>query len=623
MKLFTVLSQGSAPFWIGGGLVVFGLLLYWIWFRPSVSRLYRELAELSAQLNKPDLNWLGVQDGVKATLQGRSGSVFSAWKETTQRVVPLSRGAHSGHYLFGGVHDIWTTPRLLNGHLFAAVAEAVPNLFVGTGLLLTFFFLTVSLDAAADLLAAPQADGTGSGSATILAASRGLLGAVGAKFVTSLAGLFVSLVWTWRSKVWMSRLQNCCANIADHISRLAPPSGAERVAFQGIEYQSDLNRIFREAVVQFGSAHAEHGKHLESLAINVQSALQTQAQAITATLESLHKPLSEQLEVAQEMLREVQDQSATFKRFETDLAVTLAGAVTSAVSPELERMTSRLSLAIEGLSERMGTMNQEALERMLSDFSSMITQATQTEVEEIKATLSTLGTGLSTAGEELSRGVQQATENLKGVSGELAERIERSSKSLAEGAVMLDAASGSVNESVKAMDRAVSQVAELGVHSAVFVRETLDRARNLVKELEPMSAELSKVAKRLEDVGHSVANAIDGVEEVTAEQRALVSVIENSVPEAMKAIDRIQDSLQSTIKVVEGTMGQAQNSMTETATTLKQAVTQITTGVREYSEQVAALHLEMDSQMAKAVSGLSEAVSGIEDLVEEALDKTT
>lgn len=121
--------------------------------------------------------------------------------ETEARVLSLPHGQRTISVRSGSPRDPWSMNRLLARQINVPLADAVPNLLVGIGLLLTFFFLTLALTAATYALvtqSGPQTD--------LLKATRDLLSAAGAKFSTSLAGLLASIVWAVLARRRMARL---------------------------------------------------------------------------------------------------------------------------------------------------------------------------------------------------------------------------------------------------------------------------------------------------------------------------------------------------------------------------------------------------------------------------------
>jgi hypothetical protein len=75
-----------------------------------------------------------------------------AWRETEERVIPLPLGERQIHVMFGAPRDIWNARHLLSRQINLPLAEAIPNLLVGLGLLFTFFFLTLALTQATNAL---------------------------------------------------------------------------------------------------------------------------------------------------------------------------------------------------------------------------------------------------------------------------------------------------------------------------------------------------------------------------------------------------------------------------------------------------------------------------------------
>ena len=76
------------------------------------------------------------------------------------------------------------------------------------------------------------------------------------------------------------------------------------------------------------------------------------------------------------------EQTGVLKRFETDLAMSIGKAVSSGFSPQMEQMTSRLEKAIADLSDRMSSMNEDALRTMMQDFSQAISANTADEMKQ-------------------------------------------------------------------------------------------------------------------------------------------------------------------------------------------------------------------------------------------------
>ncbi len=574
------LSNNSLAVGLAASIILISAALaYWAWFRPAAVRLQSTLQALAKALEVNVDGWPAAKEQAKAAARAHP-AVRTAWQETEDRVIPLPHGHRTMFVMFGVPRDLWSASRLLSRSINLPLAEAIPNLLVGIGLLFTFFFLTLALTQATAALL-PQ---SGQTPTDLTSATRGLLSAAGAKFLTSLAGLLASIVWAVSARRRMARLNCAAEDVLERIGRIVPSGGGEMAMFAQLQAARDIHQV--------------------------------SGQQIDATRD-LGKKADQQREIAEELLTEARDQSGTFKRFETDLAISLAGAITSAFSPQMESMTNRLIAAIDGLSERMGVMNQEALQRMLEEFAGMLKTATDSEMTQLRETLEVLATRLTGAGEAIGDGAGRAAESLDKAGADLLARVEQVSSNLAVGATNLEGATQGVKEAMNDLDVTISQAAELGKRGAAFVQGAMETSDTVFGRLKSASEELKAAGGSLERVSGQLAHAVDGVEEMTQEQRAVVNAVKDATPQAMASVQRVLDLLQQTVQLTATMMAQTKDSMTTTSKTLGTTVAEITAGISEYSKMVAELHRKMDEQLAKAVGSLDKGVVGLEEAVEE------
>lgn len=613
MSSWLQIASGSTDFvWvIAGGILVAAALGYWGWFSPRIAILVAGLRKLTEALSTQADMWSAASERAKDAVKD-SPALRSAWQETTGRVIALPHGGQRIHVMFGAPRDIWSAQRLLAHQMNLPLAEAVPNLLVGVGLAFTFAFLTLALTHATSALseqAGQQAD--------LLNATRGLLSTAGAKFLTSLAGLIASISWTFASKRKMVELNRHIELVLERLGILVPVSGGEMVMFAQLNATREIQ--------QNGS------KHLE---------LSTDLGALT-----------------EELLNESREQTGTFKRFETDLAVSLAGAITKAFSPQMEAMTSKLVVAIEGLSDKIGTMNQEALERMMEDFSATLKKATDSEMTQLRETLATLAKQLDGAGNAIGRGAETAVAALDQAGTDLVARVESVAAGLNSGAANLETAAQSVKVALNDLDVTISDAAKLGEQGANFFRGALESVDGAIGKLAGVSSGLGEATQGLERVSGAVLNALDGIEELSHEQRGVIQAVKDAMPQTLDAVERVASVLNDSIASSERTMermkhnietsvvnlqgaaaqiakgvdeysrrvaslqeamgNELKETVVETANALKTTVASMLEGVTEYSGQVAELHRTMDQHLAKAIGSLDKGVVGLEESIEE------
>ena len=91
-------------------------------------------------------------------------------------------------------------------------------------------------------------------------------------------------------------------------------------------------------------------------------------------------------------------------------------------------------------------------------------------------------------------------------------------------------------------------------------------------------------------------------------------------PQVLGAVTQMRSQMEGTSQAVAHSMQQVQGAMGRTSEDLNGVVTSIKDGVTEYSRQLAALHLDMDTAMAKAVGKLGGAIQDLNESIEDLND---
>lgn len=541
-------------------------IAYMVWFRSTVREITTGLYKLTVDVGQDVDGWQGCNERAVQSIK-KNPRLAGSWLETQERVTAVPVGDKTVHVMFGLPRDVWNPQTLLGRTFNLSLADAVPNILVGVGLLFTFFFLSVALTETTAVL------GGAADAKQTQGAIEALLKVAGAKFLTSLAGLLSSIIWTFYAKREMARLALASEHFLEALGRAVPANGGEL--------------ILQQQLLFAGKAHAN---------------------------------ADDVLGLTEELLNESREQTGTFKRFETDLAVSLAGAINKAFTPQMEAMTTKLVSAIEGLSEKLGTMNQDALQKMLEDFANMLKQETATEMADLRATLQELATKLSGAGTAFGEGATGAAEAINEAGVMLVERVQQIAQNLSDGATNLEGAAGSIKLAMNDLEVTVMEASNIGKRGSVFVNEALETAANTVERLGAVSGGLAEASKAMESVGGRIADVVDTVEELSREQRAVVLAVKDVAPAALAAVERVTGVLDQAANQTLGVMQQTKQSMESTAVTLGKTVASITEGVTVYTDQVAELHRKMDGQFAKAVGSFDKGVSELTESVEELSD---
>jgi len=546
------------------GILIGAIWVYLTKFRSSLVKLKAALSALTASLQAAEPNWAALKSAGK-DCSAKHPILRGPWNETEMRVMQLPHGNAHVPVMFGPIHDVWEPNKMLRPSMNVALFEAMPNLLVGIGLLLTFFFLSLALSQATVALTSNAQD-----SVEITKATGNLLSTAGAKFTTSLFGLLASIVWTIFSKRVMANLARSCDGISEFIQRSVNVSGAEMATYGQLQSLSKLESDGRI-----------------------------------------------QLETLTELLEESRERTGSLKRFETDLAVTIGNAVTRAFAPQMEDMTAKLVAAIDNLSKNLGSMNQDALQTMIKDFASMIKESTSEEMNSFKESLGKLSQRLDAATSTLAEGAEKTSDGLSRAASDLSDSVGKGAQSLTDAAVLLDAAMINAKDSISELGRTIANAADLGKAGAKQFENSLTQTDGVLQKMQLAKESWSEAIAVLGKTAGTLSNAVDSLEELTAEQLGVVNAVRSATPNALETVKQISQLLERTALSAEKAMHEARDAMERTGKTLGGTVSAITDGVEGYSKQLANLHQNLDSQVSKAVTSIGGAIVSLEEAVEE------
>ena len=563
------------------GILLVGALAYG-WMARRLGKARGHLEALADALEAPPEEGTAGDERLQASLDAQPW-LRQAWEATGRRVLQVGQGEARRGMLLGTVDDLWRPERLLHKVFNFSLFEAAPNIAVGVGLLFTFGFLTLALTNASSALTAKDAD-------TVLA-TQGLLSSAGGKFLSSLAGLFVSLCWTVAGKRALARLERASARVVHAIEQRWPPVAAEAVVVEQLAHLSAA-----------GSKLAAH-----------------------------HETAQDHLGLADELLTEAREQTGVLKRFETDLAVSIGKAVTAGFSPQMEQMTARLEKAISDLSERMSTMNEDALRTMMQDFSQAISANTAEEMQQFKTTLTELSAKLGEAGGALKDNVGAAASTLGEATGQMTQGLAAATQQMtgdiaaaAQGLVSsvqgMDAVMDKTAGTVREIDTTLSRAAALGAQGVEKMDASLAGAGRLLDRMGDVGDGWSQVNDDLKGLVAKLVEACDGIDELTQEQHGVAKALHSAGPEVLGAVGEMRQQLEAMVRSVSQDMTRVQAALGHSSSDLAGVVNAIKDGVVQYSQQLAKLHQAMDAEMAKAVNRLGGAVQTLDESIGELND---
>lgn len=494
---------------------------YVFWFKPAKIQLLGNLEKISDVMRQHPGDWESIKSEIRQVVKP-DAKIWDVWVETEHRVIQLPVAEKREYFMFGVPKDLWNSHALLSRSFNFGLAEAVPNILVGVGLFFTFLFLSLALAHTTAALT------DASSSKETEEAISQLLRVAGGKFWTSLAGLMASIAWTYFFRQSLNEVSVACDKFLADFSEVVSPSGGERITFQQLESADGA---------------LQHARDNNAL--------------------------------TEELLNEAREQTGTFKRFETDLAISLAGAITQAFTPQMQSMTERLVSSIDGLSEKLGTMNQEALKTMMDDFAAMLKQATATEMEQLQRTLEDLARNLKGAGESFGAGANSAADAIHAAGSHLVERVQETTSNLIEGAGSLERATSTVSFSLQELSSTVDKASSVGRQGIEIVHQALAQAGQTSQALAETSDALAETTVKFTGVGQAISSMVENVQETSREQRELVLSVREAAPSALMAVERVTDLLTQAAAHTLATMEQAKCNIESASTVLGKTVTSI------------------------------------------------
>jgi hypothetical protein len=242
--IFTLLANPLLP-WVMSLIIVTTAFMLWQSYRFRIQHLIRALNEATRQIEEVDgqLNFKRRFPSIFKSLSdnpviGSNWRAYAATIETAPvdpNILGYSRRPRESF------NEGIATSAGLNLRFY----QAVPNLLVGAGLLFTFLGLVGALHfaaagvTAADITQAQVALGS-------------LLATATFKFMTSIAGLASSIIFSWREKSMLARFEHAVSRFCTALEARMVPITTESLlaqALKEIRIQSlELSRLGKQAV---------------------------------------------------------------------------------------------------------------------------------------------------------------------------------------------------------------------------------------------------------------------------------------------------------------------------------------------------------------------------------------
>jgi len=372
-------------------------------------------------------------------------------------------------------------------------------------------------------------------------AMESLIANAGGKFTSSIIGLFCSLTWSWRAKVALEKLQSTMNEVHFSLRKVAPD---------------------------------------------------TAAQAIVRRQHSVFK----------ELLAESREQVGQLKRFETDIAVAIAKAIGNELQPSFRTLGTELVQAIQLLTDRIGNMNEDALQKMISQFIEEFRGTSSAEMQEFKSVLTQLAKNLEEAGTKIGADIGAAGTSFGSAAGNLETVIIKT------------------QETVEQLDtsllRARNVVTEGSDRFELISDKLFTNLRAVDGLLIGVDAFLEKIQKNIGTL-NDISDSLDD----TVEAQKLISIeFRDAIPKLSKALSDAVIEISQSSQSAADSLTSIRTELESTKGSIDQTVVSLSTGVDQYTEKVKSLHLILDEKIGEAISKIGTAVMDLTDTIDDLVE---
>lgn len=518
---------------IGGGLVLgFALWRYW---RDSrlISRAIEVLDGVESETDFAEKFQTINQDMQDVPVFG------FAWSEFCETLIQPKRSREGALIPAANTvrpHTYFNTSDLPVGPKFLTVW---PNIFVGTGLTITFLGLIAALTEASasmnEVAGNPEA---------VQGVVQNLLNVASAKFYASLVALFVSVILTLVLR-WIS---------TKTYSKLAVLN----------------NRI--EAGVRFLSQ--------ESLAIRTNELMEEQLQQLKTFNTDLAIKIGEQVSKAiTPVLSDIQSSNEQ-TRVNLESGFTgLGDRVSDAMSGATQEAMQRVAESLEAVSKKLDSLG-DVLANSLSGFDEQLKSSLSKLSEALEETMSgvsrELNENLASLGPQIGQSLSSITEIMDGLQDKIASYA-------AEGA---ENVGRSIGEATGAAGRVISDAgAEFSESFRTATGGLITNLQNLATSLSELDKNLNELPGKLEVVGSSLSTASTSITTASnqfnssaAGMKSVIEPLAQFASENRQALELLNQGLQASSDAVQTASADIKASVTTLNTAVQERLSQMSQG---------------------------------------------
>lgn len=511
--------------------------------------------------------------------------------------------------------------------------DSASGTLVGLGLLGTFFGLTLGIN------------GFDSSTAENIKNSiNGLLGGMGTAFVTSLAGMFLSMLYTSCDKYWRYKLSKHLYDLTEKLDSAYYIDDVEYITQRNHQTMIGLTNSFTE-LISTQTNRIEHAIANGIASIDEKIEYRTSDGDIVPIANAVREIMNESLE-----------QTRALKSFSTDLAVDLQNVMDAAfesnvsgkiipLMQSVERTTQNIIQHIDGVADKVAAPATDMIQNVVSDLKDSMSSI----VEDFKSGIT------NTASDELDAWAQQlgsATQllasfpqNLDNITTTLQLTINEVKSAISE---ISNTSASTSSTAMQQMQEQITFATSAISASIAEVKEVMNGISNTSQEqnthmVNSLMETTEKMSSYMNDTMHNMSSSIQNsmnsiTSDVHQKQAALIDEVKSAVLEisttsantSSKTMQQMQEQITFATSAIGASIADVKEVMNGISTTSQEQNTHMVNKLMETTERMNSYMREtmqnmsssMQSTMSSITSDVHQKQSSLIALQEDTISQT-
>ena len=462
-----------------------------------------------------------------------------------------------------GADAYFSRDNLLTERINLRLYNAVPNLLTGAGILGTFIGLVAGIHLASGNLANPDQAQEALGS---------LLGGASLAFLTSVAGLLSSIVFSWREKHWVHAFENLRQRWVSGLDKRLRRLTLERLGVESLEQSRTQTRVLQDFSEQlaFQLTAALEQTVPKALDEKVTGPLTSALQRVTDAVDQLAR---NQAKTNDDTLREI------VERFSTSITAA-AGTEMREFAESIKTMSTQLAGQVQAVADQ-----QEAVRRQ--------SQASVTQLADV------FRQGAEGLQDKVRQSVDEILDGLSTTIGEMSGRLDAA---MGRMSAHLDNTSDAFGRAVGELSGSVSEIGTI-----------LTGAKQLMAYLDQVTASARQANAALERTGASLGQTADALKtsaEAGGETARQLQNAVNTLGEGLESFAAIQGELTQGWTEYRQRFERLDESLGKTFGELEQGLQRFATSIHQFMT-------DLDTEVGRITNSLGGAVTELGDRIED------